>query len=224
MGSCALAGDISTRCTLHEATDDLLVAAAQSGEHLAFVELWNRHSKATYRAMCRITRSPEDGEDALQDAFMKAFVHLKGFDGRSKFSTWLMRIAINSALVILRKRRAHPETSIDSSIDNESWQHWEMVDQTIDIEAHYARCERTEHLKRAIRRLPSTLRTIVEIQQLHDSSVKEAAAIAGISVPATKSRLLRARTALRRSLYEPRRGALRGAVSSGPGRKESDAQ
>jgi RNA polymerase sigma-70 factor (ECF subfamily) len=89
---------------------------------------------------------------------------------------------------------------MDGGVDGDSWQHWEMADRRANTEEHYARHESERHLKRAIHRLRPSLRAIVEIQQTHDSSIKEIAEIAGISVAATKSRLLRARTVLRRSL------------------------
>jgi RNA polymerase sigma factor (sigma-70 family) len=185
---------------LENANDEMLVTAARVGEHLAFSELWNRHSKRAFNTMYRITRNRQDAEDALQDAFLKAFIHLKNFDGRSTFSTWLTRIAINSALMILRKRRAHPETSMDWSADGETWQQWEVTDKKANIEEHYAKKEAEQHLKRAIHRLRPALRTVIEIQQSHDNSVKEIAKAAGISVAAAKSRLMRAKTVLRRSL------------------------
>jgi RNA polymerase sigma-70 factor (ECF subfamily) len=140
----------------------------------------------------RITRNQDDAEDVVQDAWMKAYVHLNNFDGRSKFSTWLTRIAINSALMILRKKRARPETSMEIT-DGETWQHWEIADDTKNIEELYARHERVERLRRSIRRLQPRLRNVVEIHQSNDRSIKEIADLAGISVAATKSRLLRAR-------------------------------
>ena len=150
--------------------------------------------------MYRITRNQQDAEDALQDTFLKAFVHLNNFDGRSTFSTWLTRIAINTALMILRKKRAHPETSMEWSKDGEDWQQWETEDKRANIEEHYAQKEAERHLDRAIHLLRPSLRNIIEIQQSNCSSVKEIAEAAKISVAATKSRLLRARTVLRRSL------------------------
>jgi RNA polymerase sigma factor (sigma-70 family) len=180
--------------------DEMLVTAAKSGEHAAFSELWSRHSKKAFNTTYRITGNRQDAEDALQEAFLRAFVHLKSFNGKSAFSTWLTRIAINSALMILRKRRVHSEISMDWSEDGEDWQQWEVVDLRANTEELYAREESEQHLNRAISRLRPNLRTVVEIQQLHDGSVKELAKIAGISVAAAKSRLLRARTMLRRSL------------------------
>ena len=180
--------------------DEDLVAAAKLRDHPAFAELWTRHSNTAFKMAYRITGNRDDAEDAIQDAWMKAYMQWNTFDGRAKFSTWLTRIAMYSALMILRKRRAHPETSMDWSADGETWQQWEMADKKANIEEHYARKEARHRLNRAIRRLRPALRTIIEIQQSHDSSVKEMAEVAGISVAAAKSRLLRARTVLRRSL------------------------
>jgi RNA polymerase sigma-70 factor (ECF subfamily) len=147
----------------------------------------------------RITGNRDDAEDVMQDAWMKAYVHLKSFDGRAKFSTWVTRIAINSALMTLRRRRSHPETSVDAT-EIDTGQHWEIPDRKKDVEALYARHERAERLRRAICRLKPSLRTVVEIHQRRDGSVKEIADLAGLSVAATKSRLLRARVILRRAL------------------------
>ena len=104
MNSFFSTGTLSVQDILETSNDETLVAAAKTGEHQAFSELWNRHSKKTFSTMYRITRNRQDAEDALQDAFLKAYVHLKNFDGRSSFSTWLTRIAINSALMILRRK------------------------------------------------------------------------------------------------------------------------
>jgi RNA polymerase sigma-70 factor (ECF subfamily) len=203
MESYGLQGGINVKFMGHAAPDEDLVAAAKLRDHPAFVELWTRHSNTAFKMAYRITGNRDDAEDAIQDAWMKAYTHLNTFDGRAKFSTWLTRIAMNSALMILRRRRAHPETSMDWSADGETWQQWEMADKKANIEEHYARKEAGRHLKRAIHRLRPALRNIIEIQQSHDSSVKEIAEVAGISVAAAKSRLLRARTVLRRSLRSP---------------------
>jgi RNA polymerase sigma-70 factor, ECF subfamily len=181
------------------ATDEVLVAAAKSGNQLAFSELWTRHSNAAFKMAYRIVENRDDAEDVIQDAWMKAYVHLKSFRGSSKFSTWLTRIAINSALMSLRRKRAHPETSMEI-MDGENWRYCEIRDEAKDVEGFYEEQERAECLRRAIGRLQPTLRGVVEIRQLNDRSVKEIAELAGISVAATKSRLLRARVILRRAL------------------------
>jgi RNA polymerase sigma-70 factor, ECF subfamily len=195
--------EFSVKLLIAGATDEVLVAAAKLGDRLAFAELWVRHSNTAFKVAYRITRNRDDAEDVIQEAWMKAYVHLKTFDGRAKVSTWLTRIVINSALMTLRRKRAHPETSMEIT-DGETWQHWEIADQTKDVEELYARHERVERLRQAICRLQPNLRNVVQIYQSTDCSVKEIADLAGISVAATKSRLLRARTVLRRVLVERR--------------------
>jgi RNA polymerase sigma factor (sigma-70 family) len=182
------------------ADDTQLVSAAKCGEHYAFVELFHRHSAKVLRATLRITGNHQDAEDAMQDAFLNAYAHIAKFDGRSQFSSWLIRIAINSSLIILRKRRIRPETSIDSVAENDSSYIWNLIDSSADIETHYFVHERAVRLRKAIGRLQPKLRSVVEIQQARDGSLKETAEIANLSVAATKSRLLRARQALRRTL------------------------
>jgi RNA polymerase sigma-70 factor (ECF subfamily) len=186
--------------TLLPATpDEDLVASARSGDRSAFAELWKRHSRITFTRVYRITKNRADAEDVIQEMWLNAFVHLQAFDGRAKFSTWLTRIAINSALMTLRKKRARPEGPMEFP-DGETWRSREFADHTKDVERHYVKRESVERLRRAIRQLRPQLRTVIEIQQARDAQVKEVAELAGISLSAAKSRLLRARTVLRRAL------------------------
>jgi RNA polymerase sigma-70 factor (ECF subfamily) len=204
MNICTSLDEINVkRLAAAAATDEVLVGAAKLGDRPAFAELWERHSNTAFKVAYRITKNRDDAEDVIQDAWMKAYVHLTTFDGRAKFSTWLTRIVINSGLMTLRRKRSHPETSIEIT-DGKTWRQWEIADQTKDVEELYARHERIERLKRAICRLQPTLRNVVEIHQSNDRSVKEIADLAGLSVAATKSRLLRARRALRKDLVETR--------------------
>jgi RNA polymerase sigma-70 factor (ECF subfamily) len=183
------------------ATDEVLVAAAKSGDHLAFVELWTRHSNSAFKIAYRIMGNRDDAEDAIQDAWMNAYVHLITFDGRAKFSTWLTRIAINSTLMTLRRRRTLRETSIEIT-DGDTWQHWDIADPANNVEELYARHESVERLRRAIRCLKPPLRSVVEFYQANDSSLKEVSEFAGISVAAAKSRLSRAKKTLRKAFAE----------------------
>ena len=200
MNSYLSSRNIESLFVLDNSNDGMLVTAAKAGEHSAFSELWRRHSTRAFRSACRITGNREDAEDALQNAFLNAFVHLKSFDGRSAFAAWLTRIAINSALMVRRKQRARPEISIDWSVDSETWHTWEMEDGRVNIEEHYATKETERHLQRAISRLRPALRSVIEFRPSHESSVKEIAENAGISINAAKSRLMRARASLRQSL------------------------
>jgi RNA polymerase sigma-70 factor (ECF subfamily) len=184
-------------------SDEWLVLAARDGNANAFAELRARHSSKILRTTYRITRNWEDAEDAFQDSFLKAFLHLDRFEGRSSFSSWVTRIAINTSLMIMRRKRANRELPIDvCDNDCESYDRWEPRDLREDPERHYARHERAELLGGAIRRLPPALRTAVELQQAQEHSMQELADSLGISLAATKSRLLRARLFIRTLLHD----------------------
>jgi RNA polymerase sigma-70 factor (ECF subfamily) len=180
------------------ASDEILVEAAKSGDRSAFAELWRRHSKTAFRNVYRITKNQADTEDVIQDAWIKALVHLRGFDGRAAFSTWITRIAINSALMTLRRRRSRPETSMELT-DGETCRAREIADYRENAEMHYVRRQSAERLRRAIGELRPHLRSVIEMQA-NDRRVTEIAELAGISVTATKSRLSRARAILRKAL------------------------
>jgi RNA polymerase sigma factor (sigma-70 family) len=185
-----------------------LVAAAKNGHHTAFEELYARYSQRIYRATLRITKNREDAEDALQDCFLNAFVHLKSFDGRSTFSTWLTRVAINSALMKIRKNRACPEISRDEPADaRDDFAPFEPVDPCPNPEQQFAQKQRGRIVNRAVGRLRPALRQVVEIRRLQESTTRETARTLRISVSAAKSRLFHARTALRQM---PALRALRG--------------
>src|SRR6202046_1021079 len=201
MSSCSVVcNSLSSHLECGTMDEDLLIRAAQSGQEWAFVELCARNSKRVFNTIYGVTKNREDAEDALQDSMMRAFLHLKQFDGRSSFATWFTRIGINSALMILRKRRVRLETSMDATAEGETWQTWQIADHSADPEKHYAGHERTLHLKRAICLLPHALRVVVERGQIEGHSMKQIARNMGISIPATKSRLARAKVALRKTM------------------------
>ena len=193
MSSCIVVNSIARPFEHCAMSDEMLVAAAQAGHDGAFAELCRRSSKRVFTTIYRITKNREDAEDVLQDSIMRAFRHLKTFDGRSSFATWFTRIGINSALMILRKRRVHLETSIDAAAQGETWQKWQLADYSADPERSYVGRERSLHLKRAICNLPYSLRLVVERGQLQGHSTKEIAHEMGVSVPAIKSRQARAK-------------------------------
>ena len=201
MSSCSVVcNSLSSHLECSSMDEDLLIRAAQSGQEWAFVELCARNSKRVFNTIYGVTKNREDAEDALQDSMMRAFLHLKQFDGRSSFATWFTRIGINSALMILRKRRIRLETSMDTTEDGDSWQTWQIADGAPYPEKRCVGNEMSVHLSRAICRLPNSLRSVIERGQLEGHSMKQIARNAGISVPATKSRLARAKVALRKSM------------------------
>jgi RNA polymerase sigma-70 factor (ECF subfamily) len=184
-----------------QCSDQSLVSAAMAGDVTAFTALCRLHSPRLLRTVRQITRNHEDAEDALQDAFMRAFVHLKSFDGRAQFATWLTRIALNSALMILRKRRHYPAVSIDSDREDEDrFASWEIADRADDPERRLLKSETTEWVRKAIAELDPTPRVAMEFWNCEELSAREGARKLNISKAAFKSRLSRAKAELRSEL------------------------
>jgi len=182
---------------LRAMNEQLLVSAAKSGDRMAFEELYVRHSSKILPRICRITKNLEDAEDVLQEAALRAFLHLRSFEGRSSFASWLTTIAINSALMALRKRR-RAEISFEQTFDDENGsRRWELPDNSETPEARYARCERETLLAEKIQRLPDIFREILVLQESNEYSTMQLAEELGISLAAAKSRLMRARKSLR---------------------------
>ena len=177
--------------------DLFLVLAACSGDPHAFVELSEPHSKRILLTLYRITKNWQDAEDALQEALMKAFLHLDSFQGRANFSTWFTRIAVNSALMLLRKRRGVLEIAIDRTGEVGTYSGLDLKDCRDNPEESFERQQLADLLQSGILQLPPNLRKVAELRHSRDLSNKEIARCLGISLSATKSRLLRARTALR---------------------------
>jgi RNA polymerase sigma-70 factor (ECF subfamily) len=182
---------------LREWSEEQLIAAAKTGKGAPFGELCERHVKRVFRVAHRITRNREDAEDAVQDCFLSAFVHVKGFDGRSGFATWLTRIAINAALMKLRKRRGIREVPMDEPNPSpELGVHWEIKDAAPNPEEAYRFRERKQIVNAAISGLRPRVRKVVELHKLQEHSAREAAKILGISTGAVKARMFQARVAL----------------------------
>ncbi len=179
--------------------EQALVAAAKQGQAEAFGALCEPLARKLIQSAHRITRNREDAEDAFQDALLSAFIHINNFDGRSSFSTWLTRIAINSALMTLRKKRRSREIPIGSGELGANGVRWDVPDPSANPEKLYAQRERERILREAIRELRPTIRQVVEIQQLQEISMKETAGMLGVSVTAAKARLFHGRRALRKA-------------------------
>jgi len=186
--------------TVAREDEPLLVAAAKSGDTAAFEELVNRYEKKIFRLTMNITRNHEDAEDAMQDAFLKAYAHLNNFQEDSRFYTWLVRIAANEALMRLRKRRPN-QFSLDEPIEgDDDLMPREIEDWGPSPEQRYAQSEMHGILSHVIDQLEPDFRVVFLLRDVEGLSTEETAEAVGISVPATKSRLLRARLKLRQKL------------------------
>jgi RNA polymerase sigma-70 factor, ECF subfamily len=181
------------------AAEEELVAAAKNGNELAFENLARRHQRGIFALAFRYTRVREDAEDIVQETFQKAFVHLQKFEGKSSFSTWLTRIAINEALMSLRRRRAlHQVPTDDSSGDNGTTPGPDLADTSPDPEATYLQEARI--VSAAIRDLRPGMRRAVELRELRDLSTQETARRMGLSVAAIKGRVFHVRKELGKAL------------------------
>ena len=183
--------------------DGSLVEAAKKGDRLAFEALFQRHERALNSRALRITGNHEDAEDIVQQSFQKAFVHLKEFEGRSSFSTWLTRIALNEALMLKRRRCKSRELSLDEPAANEeSSVVLEIPDSGPDPEHLYSQQERHRLLFSAIDELRPGTRVALQIYELNERSVTETARVLGLSAAAVKSRITRGRKSLREKLNQ----------------------
>lgn len=177
-----------------------LVAAAQAGDLNAFDTLVGRYERKIFRLAQNITQNREDAEDVMQEAFLKAFEHLHEFQGNSRFYTWLVRIAVNQALMKLRKRRPN-QVSLDEQMDTGE----ELIPRDVEdwgpspVE-RFEQSELSDILRKAIGELDPSFRIVFQLRDIEDLSTEETAEALGLSVPAVKSRLLRARLKLRTKL------------------------
>jgi len=181
--------------------ESLLVSEAKAGNYAAFDELVNRYEKKIYRLGMNITGNPEDAEDVLQEAFLKAFQHLPEFREDSRFYTWIVRIAVNEALMKLRKRRTSREVPMEDSEDeNGEVLVREFADWKPNPEQQYAQAELDRILQGAVRTLSPGFRTVFYLRDVEGLSTEEAAEMLNLSVGAVKARLFRARLRLREEL------------------------
>ncbi len=205
-----LTASAANRAASPENNDEAsLVAAAKAGDISAFEALVSRYERKIYRLAQHITQNNEDAEDVSQEAFLKAFEHLGEFQGNSRFYTWLVRIAVNQALMKLRKRRTK-EVSLDDDLETEDNSiPREVEDWGPSPEDRYSQEEMARILSQVIGELDPPFRLVFQLRDIDELSTEETAEALGISVPAVKSRLLRARLKLRDKLN---RYFLRGTV------------
>ena len=181
--------------------DVLLVEQAKAGDVGAFEKLVRQYDRQLFRIANHITQNREDAEDVVQDAFLKAYEKLDQFQGNSKFYTWLVRIAVNESLMRLRKRRTGKMVSIDEDVQtDEGSMPRDLADWSPDPESLYGQSEMGEILRKTIQGLPQGFRVVFVLRDVEGLSTEETAETLGLSVPAVKSRLLRARLQLRERL------------------------
>jgi RNA polymerase sigma-70 factor (ECF subfamily) len=193
--------NVSPLLDYQHASDEELFAAARSSDERVFTELSTRYRESIHKRATRIVRHRGDAEDVVQDTLFKAYVHLHHFRSTCRFSSWLTRIAINSALNLLRKRRSRSEVSCDQRGEEDStWKIWEFPDPSPNPEQTYEKRQALSLLLQALTRLPPAYRSV--LTQFHDreQSVQRIADTVGISVAAAKSRLRRARLNIRSTL------------------------
>ena len=178
-----------------------LVTQARTGDARAFSDLIAKYERKIFRLAQHITQNREDAEDVLQETFLKAYEHLDQFQGNSKFYTWIVRIAVNQALMKLRKRKSDRTVSMDEGIDTgEDIVVREIAAWDEDPEQSYSRDEINVILNEAVESLAPAYRTVFVLRDVEELSTEETAEALDLSIPAVKSRLLRARLQLRDKL------------------------
>lgn len=193
--------DVTQSATQRGADPDLaLVEASTRGDIVAFEELVRRYDRKLLRIAQQVTHSLEDAQDAVQETFLKAYQKLNQFQATSKFSTWLIRIALNESLMKLRKRRYAQELPLEYDGPNGRNVPMDLVDWSADAEQLYSREELKEILRKALEELPPILRIVFVLRDVEGLSIKETMAILDLQPSAVKARLLRARLQLREKL------------------------
>ena len=184
-------------CVTEEEEENLL-ACARAGNAAAFGSLVMPHRDAIFRLTQRILRNREDAEDAVQTAFLDALRHLDTFEGRSRFSSWLTRIALNAAFMRLRATRRHCETSLDEMSERDTVPRFQVVEARPNPEQQCSAKEIRVLLGKAIGRLGPRYAEILHMHHVQELSARDAARILGLPVGTVKARIHRARTKLTR--------------------------
>src|ERR1051326_409377 len=181
--------------------ESILVEQAREGDPSHFSALVRRYEGKIFRLAMHVTQNREDAEDVLQETFMKAYEHLEQFKGDSKFYTWIVRIAVNQALMKLRRLRTDKSFSLDETIDTgEDTVVREIATWEENPEQRFSGEEMAQIMGSAIETVEPIYRSVFVLRDVEDLSTEETAEALGLSVPAVKSRLLRARLQLREKL------------------------
>jgi RNA polymerase sigma-70 factor, ECF subfamily len=198
---------------INKDSDGALVAAAKCGDTQAFEKLVSRHQQRLLAAAQRITNNREDAEDVMQEGFHKAFLHVDEFQEKARFSTWLTRIVMNEAIMLLRRRRRALEVLPEDADNDANPVSRAFVDRKPNPEQSCWQRERTELLTQAIDRLRPKIRRTIVLHDIEECSAKETAQILGTSVSAVKSRVCRGRQELLATVSP---GLLREVYAAGP--------
>ena len=191
-----------------DVADEVLVERARAKDEPAFEELVNRYENKLYRLAMRFVRNETDAQEILQDAFLSAWRNLPSFEGRAQFGSWMYRVTVNAALMLLRSRNRHPEVTVDDIEPtvlndavaesgqlmraNSDWS--QRPDEQLQSE------EMRAHIQTSVNALPDGLRTVFLLRDVEEMSTEDTAEMLGLSVPAVKTRLHRARLALREAI------------------------
>jgi RNA polymerase sigma-70 factor (ECF subfamily) len=179
----------------------IFLAAARRGDSAAFEALCKQAASPVFHVARRMMRNNEDAEDVLQESFQQAFIYLESFNGASRFSTWLTRIAINAALMRLRKKNRLRDVSLDEPVETEeSSTRIDIEDLALNPEQLCAQEEQQRILSEAMNALTPGTRRVIELRELDERSAAETAQIMGISVSAVKARVFHGRRKLRDKL------------------------
>jgi RNA polymerase sigma-70 factor (ECF subfamily) len=189
-------------------SDDALVERARTKDEAAFEELVARYEDKLYRLAMRFVRNETDAQEILQEAFLSAWRNLPAFEGRAQFGSWMYRVTVNAALMLLRSRSRHPEVTVDdveptvlndavaesgqATRGSSDWS--QQADEQIQSK------ELRQHIQTCVDNLPEGLRTVFLLRDVEEISTEDTAEILGLSVPAVKTRLHRARLALREAI------------------------
>ena len=188
-------------------SDEALVDRARGKDEAAFEELVSRYEDKLYRLAMRFVRNETDAQEILQDAFLSAWRNLPTFEGRAQFGSWMYRVTVNAALMLLRSRNRHPEVGVDEveptalndavaengqMRSNSDWS--QRPDDQLQSE------ELRKHIQTSVDSLPEGLRTVFLLRDVEELSTEDTAELLGLSVPAVKTRLHRARLALREAI------------------------
>ena len=190
-------------------SDEELVMQAQNGEHPAFAELMRRHQSSALKLAASILRDTQDAQDEVQNAFWKAFQHLNQFNREARFTTWLTRIVVNQCLMKIRRDRRASFLYLDDVQIGEDSGTLELPSTSEGPEEQLAKQQVGSVLRKEVSRIPPLLRKVFLLRDVERLPMPEVAARLGISIPAAKSRLLRARVELRARLekHQGRLGA-----------------